>query len=623
MYIIPQPRELTYTPGKIQITMKSRLVLQGDLSEVIVLAVQGLQGTIKQYWGIDLPIIRSHAVGQVLHGDLVFKCEKQTQEQQYRIDMDETVREVVGSDESGLFYGIQTLRQWVTQVSSICGILHVKDGPQFPVRGFYHDVTRGRIPTLKALKELVDRMSYYKMNQLQLYVEHTYLFQGMSEMWRDDTPLSGEDIMALDKYCKERYIDLVPSLSSFGHLYTLLSTKTFEEFCEYEEAEKQPFSFWDRMQHHTLNVSKPDAIQLVKGMIDEFMPLFSSKYFNICADETFDLGKGRSQALLAEKGEKKLYIEVVNELCQYVLSKDKIPMFWGDIISAFPEYINQLPKETICLNWGYDPNQSEDDTKALAGASAKQYVCPGVLGWNRWMNDIKGSYENISRMCTYGKQYGAIGVLNTDWGDYGHVNHPDFSIPGLIYGAALSWQERITDKDELDRKISRVEYLDRSQEWVYHISDIAEHAVFSWDHAVRYYEMEYLDYTKEVQEEAFLEEDMGKVEQANKALEDLRYVLRENLLAVDTSKRSMMQAYELAIEGVIVWNKVGRGVEQRVYKKNNAPLDFYAIASELEEWFMRYKQLWRSVSKEGDLAKLSKIIFFYADVLRGRERKDV
>lgn len=622
MYIIPEPRKITYKKSAVALTRKAQLVLEGNLSHSIVQALRELQDTMRTYWGIEIPIIRrqlSTRQKNRVDDDLVFAIDAHMEAQSYRIHIDETVREVIGGNEAGLFYGIQTLRQWVSQVSSDCGCLYVEDAPTFPVRGFYHDVTRGRVPTLDSLKALVDRMSYYKMNQLQLYVEHTYLFQGMSEMWRDETPLQAEDVMELDAYCKERYIDLVPSLSTFGHLYTLLSTKTYEAFCEYEDAEKQPFSFWERMQHHTLNVSKTDALELVKGMIDDFMPLFSSQYFNICADETFDLGKGRSQNLLVEKGEKALYLDVVKQLCDYVVTNDKIPMFWGDIISDFPEYINQLPKATICLNWGYDPEQTDRDTKALAGVSAQQYVCPGVLGWNRWMNDMKGSYENIRRMCTYGRQYKAVGVLNTDWGDYGHVNHPDFSIPGLIYGAAFSWQEEMTEKEDIDKKISRIEYQDSSKQWVSLISDIAEHAIFSWDHAVRYYEMGYLEYTKEQQKESFYEEDMERVEQANSALETIRHTLRDNLAFVDTSRRSMMQAYDIAIEGIMVWNKVGRALEQVVYSKNSQTTDAYAIAGELEEWFMDYKALWRRVSREGDLAKLSKIIFFYADILRGRE----
>ena len=55
-------------------------------------------------------------------------------------------------------------------------------------------------------------MAYYKMNQLQLYIEHTFLFRDFSEIWRDDTPLTAEEIMELDQYCLERGIELVPSL---------------------------------------------------------------------------------------------------------------------------------------------------------------------------------------------------------------------------------------------------------------------------------------------------------------------------------------------------------------------------------------------------------------------------
>ena len=87
------------------------------------------------------------------------------------------------------------------------------------------------------------------------------------------------------------------------------------------------------------------------------MPLFTSKYFNICADETFDLGKGKSAGLAETKGTQRMYLDFVKELCGYVVSKGKIPMFWGDIICAQPELIKELPEETVCLTWGYAPSR--------------------------------------------------------------------------------------------------------------------------------------------------------------------------------------------------------------------------------------------------------------------------
>jgi hypothetical protein len=38
-----------------------------------------------------------------------------------------------------------------------------------------------------------------------------------------------------------------------------------------------------------------------------------------------------------------------------------------------------------------------------------------------------------------GLKYGAAGYLNTDWGDYGHLQYLPMSYPGFAAGAAMSW----------------------------------------------------------------------------------------------------------------------------------------------------------------------------------------
>lgn len=126
---------------------------------------------------------------------------------------------ICGSLESGVLYGVQTLRQMIRQAGAVLPTVLISDKPAMENRGFYHDATRGRVPTLSYLKQLADTLSFYKINQLQLYIEHSYLFDDLTEMWRDDTPLTAEDILELDRYCKGLGIDLVPSLASFGHLY--------------------------------------------------------------------------------------------------------------------------------------------------------------------------------------------------------------------------------------------------------------------------------------------------------------------------------------------------------------------------------------------------------------------
>ena len=124
-----------------------------------------------------------------------------------------------------MLYGVETFCQIVQQCGGILPCVQIQDAPDMPNRGYYFDQTRGRVLKLEELKKIADRMCRYKLNQLQLYVEHTYLFRDFSEMWRDQTPLTAEEILELDSYCRERHIELVPSLASFGHLCTLLSTK--------------------------------------------------------------------------------------------------------------------------------------------------------------------------------------------------------------------------------------------------------------------------------------------------------------------------------------------------------------------------------------------------------------
>ena len=59
-------------------------------------------------------------------------------------------------DSAGAFYAIQTLRQIFREENVPC--LHIYDKPDFEYRGYYHDVTRGKIPTVSTLKKLIDNL---------------------------------------------------------------------------------------------------------------------------------------------------------------------------------------------------------------------------------------------------------------------------------------------------------------------------------------------------------------------------------------------------------------------------------------------------------------------------------
>ena len=431
--LLPYPQKMEIQEGKTHLSYDSCIVLgAGAQMETARL----LKEEIKACTGFEAEITKTRTCRAQ---DVFLELNQNGKEQQYQLTVSKEGIRVAGGDQRGLLYGVQTLRQLLRQSGAALPCLEIEDYPKIPERGFYHDVTRGRIPTLDYLKKLASRMAFYKLNQLQLYVEHSFLFEGMSEVWRDSTPLTAEEILELDEYCRKLGIELVPSVSCFGHLYHLLRTQQFAHLSEMENTRATEFSFIDRMLHHTLDVENPQGMQLVKNMLSEYMELFSSKKFNICADETFDLGKGKNLARAEREGVTGMYMDFVKELCEFVIEKGRVPMFWGDIICGFPEEIKKLPKETICLNWGYAPDQREEETRKLDEAGATQYLCSGAQGWNNWINPLFNGYENIRRMAGYAVKYNAPGFLNTDWGDFGHINQPDFSIPAMIFGAAFSW----------------------------------------------------------------------------------------------------------------------------------------------------------------------------------------
>ena len=334
--------------------------------------------------------------------------------------------------EKGAFYAVQTLRQIVK--NGYYDVKEINDSPDFEARGFYYDITRGRIPTLESLKRLVDTLAYHKINMLQLYVEHVFPFKEYDGIYQRTGCITAEETRELDAYCKENYIELVPSLSCFGHLYELLQTEKYKHLCELPDYEPQTIYWQQRMAHHTIDPSNPESFELIKSLIDQYMPLFTSDKFNICCDETFDLGKGRNQG--KEVGE--LYVGFVKKILDYVRSKGKTPMMWGDVINAHSDLIDELG-ETIFLSWGYDANIKPDTVNKLRDANKVQYVCPGCSNWTSLIEMAHVSIPNIYKMTKYGYEAGAKGVLNTCWGDYGHISPIYACMYSIIYGAARSW----------------------------------------------------------------------------------------------------------------------------------------------------------------------------------------
>ncbi len=462
MDLLPVVKSFTRNSGTFELNPTCTIQCENSALETSSL-VSHLISSLYRYTGLRL-FIGSHIPEC---GTIVLKSDNQgDRDESYTIIILPQKVEINGASDCGLYRGIATFLQMVKSEGVSVPCCQITDAPDFQIRGLLHDTTRGKVPTLDTLKEITLQCAFYKINQLQLYIEHSFAFSMIPEFSIFSDPLTSSEIIELDDFCRQHYIDLVPALATFGHVYELLRIKRFAHLNELDvDASTHPHNLWDRMAHYTLDPGNEESFLLVKKMIEEVLPLFSSKYFNICADETFDLGLGKSKETAAKSGVGSVYAQFVNKVLDCVIAHGKTPMMWGDIILNHPEILSKFPESTVFLNWGYGPDVTDDSTEKFAHEGVSYCVCPGVIGWSRFASNINDATVNIQKMVSFGKLHGALGVINTNWGDCGNVNFFSGALHGIAFGAALSWNCGIQfDNDTFDATYSRVQWGEKFQQ---------------------------------------------------------------------------------------------------------------------------------------------------------------
>ena len=606
MDLLPKPKERAFQDGAYTPGIHAMILLAPGTAPGALLYARMLQQTFADQAGLTPDVGR----GAARPGDIALAVDAALPAGQYRLTIAPDAVTLTAGDDEALCNGVQTLRQIIDLNGAVLPAQTITDWPDMATRGYYFDCSRGRVPKLSYLKQVADRLCRYKVNQWQLYIEHTYLFRDLSEAWRDDTPLTAQEILELDDYCAARHIELVPSLSTFGHMYKILSTKTCCDLCELEDSEKIPFSYSYAGWHHTLNASDPGSLAFVKKLIDEYRPLFRTNKFNICDDETFDLGKGRSKEQADREGAQALYVRHVKALCEYIVAQGGIPQFWGDIMWRFPESCRELPKETICLNWGYLPEQRENEIRDIAASGITQYACPGCCGWNRWMPLQLYAYKNNRIMGRHARKYHAVGILNTDWGDYGHINDPRLTVPGMLYGAAFAWNADEVPFDEINEAVSRLEYGDASGTLAGAMAEMSDHEVFDWWNAVNWIES-----SAERRAKLLAKLDMTQVPAANAAVEAARGKVLAAARSLPAGRKDIVQLVCVVADSILLWNDVGAYLAGAHTAGDEAGT---ALACRLEHWFYRYRIEWDKTSRVSATPNLIRLMNAWADCLRGR-----
>jgi hexosaminidase len=373
----------------------------------------------------------------------------------YELTIGEKGVRICCREAGGLRAGVATLRQLLREHGRRLPRLMIRDYPDFARRGVMLDISRGRVPKLQTLLELVEQLADFKINELQLYTEHTFAYRHYKSVWRDWGALTGAEIQRLDRRCRELGIDLVPNQNSFGHLRYWLEHPPLKKLAETQEPYEDGGGAFLRYPT-TLAPNHPGTLPFLRELYDELLPNFSSKRFNVGCDETWDLGRGQTRRLCVAKGKGQVYASFLRKIYREVTARGRLMMFWGDIILHYPELIDQVPKDSIALNWGYEAGHPfAREAKRFAEAQLPFYVCPGTSTWMTLIGRHDNALANLRQAAKAGRAQGAVGFLNTDWGDGGHPQPLAVSYLPYLTGAALSWCAHSFDEGLLVPVLSR------------------------------------------------------------------------------------------------------------------------------------------------------------------------
>ena len=379
--LLPLPRQMAVGDGTLALPQQGLIVLDGPDAGALFFSAKRLQAALAERANVHWEIVAGNAVphdqiAAILSIVVGGTCHPQG----YELTITPDGIHAVASTPTGVFYAVCTLVQLLgvrdqgsggrSQESGVSSslqpltsnlqlpTLRISDWPDFPDRGVMLDVSRDKVPTMQTLFELVDLLAAWKINQLQLYTEHTFAYRNHPEVWAEASPMTGEEILALDAYCRERFIELVPNQNSFGHMKRWLNHERYRPLAE------APDGCDTRWGHYDYPLSlcpvDPGSIALVRSIFDELLPHFSSRQFNVGCDETVDLGQGRSKEAVEQLGAGRVYLDFLLQIYREVKARGRTMQFWGDIIMQHPELVPELPRDAIALEWGYEADHPFD-----------------------------------------------------------------------------------------------------------------------------------------------------------------------------------------------------------------------------------------------------------------------
>lgn len=362
LQVIPQPANVSVGKGHFVLD-KNTFIENSGKEEQENKSVALLCSMIEGIAGYDLERgSGSHKI--ILHLDTTFDSHGR-EGYQLKISPENVI--LSASDAGGLFYGVQTLGQLLSDPQFYdtdkkqwtLPALVINDSPAFSYRGLHLDVSRHFFPKEFVMK-CIDLMAEYKMNRLhwhltdaagwrieiKKYPELTEkgawrTMANYMDWWngdrhyttREDKNAYGgyytqEEIREVVEYAQQRHVTIIPEIEMPGHSEEVVSI--YPQLGCYG----QPY------RNGELCIGNEETFEFVENVLTEVMELFPSEYIHIGGDEASTAAWRRCpkcQKRIKDhhlKNEKELQSYMIHRVEEFLNSKGRKLIGWDEILEG-------------------------------------------------------------------------------------------------------------------------------------------------------------------------------------------------------------------------------------------------------------------------------------------------
>ncbi len=269
---------------------------------------------------------------------------------------------IIGGNEAGVYYGLQTLRQILVTNEGRVPYGFIADEPSFSYRGAHLDVAR-HFFSVEDVKNYIDILAAHKLNHLHWHLtddqgwrieikaypeltelgskrKETLIGHGLEPKWWDGTPYGGyytqEEVRDVVEYAAERYITIIPEIEMPGHAQAALHALPW---LGCNEQKVDVWTMWG-VTPEVMCAGKETTYTFLENVLKEVIELFPSELIHIGGDECpKDRWKEceHCQAMMKAQGlenEEQLQGYLVARIEKFLIENGRRMIGWDEILDG-------------------------------------------------------------------------------------------------------------------------------------------------------------------------------------------------------------------------------------------------------------------------------------------------